>query len=193
MGLHKPIAYLNRLLRQDLIIVDGLSGDLDFEEGGNPVPMNRIFAGKDPVLADAYGAHLMGFDIGEIPYISMAEDIGAGTADLTSAEIIELNKDSGTKKLAPSGKVRRLAAHIVEDGACSACYGSLVHALQRLHEKGLLDKLQEKLHIGQGFKNKRLSGIGIGSCAAGFGRCVKGCPPKAKEIVEYLEGVLQKS
>jgi len=37
MGLHKPIAYLNKALKQDLIIVDGLIGDLNFEEGGNPV------------------------------------------------------------------------------------------------------------------------------------------------------------
>ncbi|HOV69167.1 MAG TPA: DUF362 domain-containing protein, partial [Clostridia bacterium] len=63
MGLHKPIAYLNKLIRQDLVIVDGLNGDLNFEEGGNPVQMDRIIAGKDPVLVDAYAAHLMGFDI----------------------------------------------------------------------------------------------------------------------------------
>jgi hypothetical protein len=37
MGLHKPIAYLNKLVKQNLIIVDGLNGDLNFEEGGNPI------------------------------------------------------------------------------------------------------------------------------------------------------------
>ncbi|MFY9154813.1 MAG: iron-sulfur cluster-binding protein, partial [Bacillota bacterium] len=42
---------------------------LNFEEGGNPVQMNRIIAGKDPVLIDAYAAHLMGFDIEEVPYM----------------------------------------------------------------------------------------------------------------------------
>jgi len=42
MGLHKPIAYLNKLIKQSLIIVDGMNGDLNFEEGGNPVQMNRI-------------------------------------------------------------------------------------------------------------------------------------------------------
>ena len=44
MGLHKPIACLNKAIKQDLIIVDGIMGDLNFEEGGNPVKMNRILA-----------------------------------------------------------------------------------------------------------------------------------------------------
>lgn len=59
LGLHKPIAHLNKMIKQNLIIVDGLMGDLSFEEGGNPVAMNRILASKDPVLTDSYVASLM--------------------------------------------------------------------------------------------------------------------------------------
>jgi len=190
MGLHKPIAYLNKLIKQSLIIVDGLNGDLNFEEGGNPVQMNRIIAGKDPVLIDAYAAHLMGFSIEEIPYIKMAEDIGVGTADLSNADIIELNKDNSSRKLAPTRRVQQLSRHIVEDSACSACYGSLIYALERLNEKGLLNRLKDKLYIGQNFKNKKHDGVGIGICTAGFEKCVKGCPPEARDIVEYLEGLI---
>ena len=123
MGLHKPIAYLNRLIKQSLIIVDGMNGDLNFEEGGNPVQMNRIIAGKDPVLVDAYAAHLMGFGIEEISYTN-GWPIGVSTADLANADI-ELNKDSGTRKLAPSGRVQQLSRHIVEDSACSAAMEAL--------------------------------------------------------------------
>lgn len=190
MGLHKPIAYLNKLIKQSLIIVDGMNGDLNFEEGGNPVQMNRIIAGKDPVLIDAYAANLMGFHIEEVPYIVMAERIGAGTADLENADIIELNKDEGSRKLTTSRRVQQLSRHIVEDSACSACYGSLIYALERLDEKGLLHKLKGKLYIGQGFKNKQYDGIGIGACTSGFEKCVKGCPPKARDIVEYLESLI---
>lgn len=233
MGLHKPIAYLNKIIKQDLIIVDGMNGDLNFEEGGNPVRMNRIFAGKDPVLIDAYAAYLMGFSVEEIPYIGLAERIGVGTADLENADIVELNSYaavSGTHDsdvsssdavdrhvgttvpgtvagpgrlsvsmrvmpgvlpgAAPTGKVRQLAAHIVEDCACSACYGSLIHALERLREKDMLNRLEEKLYIGQGFRGRRLNAPGIGSCTSGFDRYVKGCPPKARDIVEYLEGMI---
>ena len=37
LGLHKPIAYLNKILKQNLIIEDGMMGELDIEEGGNTV------------------------------------------------------------------------------------------------------------------------------------------------------------
>jgi len=190
MGLHKPIACLNKLIKQNFVIVDGMNGDLNFEEGGNPVQMNRIFAGKDPVLVDAYAAHLMGFGVEEIPYILMAESMGVGSADLASADIVELNKDTGSRRLAPSRRVQQLARYIIEDSACSACYGSLIYSLERLYEKGLLSRLQEKLYIGQNFRNKRHDGIGIGSCTSGFDKCVKGCPPKARDIVEFLERIV---
>lgn len=78
MGLHKPIAYLNKAIKSDLIIVDGLIGDLNFEEGGNPVQMDRIIVGSDPVLIDSYVASLMGFAPEEISYIKIAESIGVG-------------------------------------------------------------------------------------------------------------------
>ncbi len=188
MGLHKPIAYLNKAIKQNLIIVDGMNGDLNFEEGGNPVQMNRIIAGKDPVLIDAYAAHLIGFGIEEIPYITMAEAIGVGSTDLDHADIVELNKDNGRRKMTPTRRVQQLSRYIIEDSACSACYGSLIYALERLDEKGLLNQLKDRLHIGQNYKNKQYQGIGIGTCTSGFDKCVKGCPPKARDIVEYLEG-----
>ena len=43
MGLHKPIAHLNTGIHQDFIVVDNICGDLDFEDGGNPVVMIKYF------------------------------------------------------------------------------------------------------------------------------------------------------
>lgn len=43
MGLHKPIAHLATVVPNDFILVDNICGDLDFEEGGNPVTMNRNY------------------------------------------------------------------------------------------------------------------------------------------------------
>lgn len=45
MGLHRPIAHLGLGIHQDFILVDNICGDLDFEDGGNPFIMNRLFAG----------------------------------------------------------------------------------------------------------------------------------------------------
>lgn len=187
MGLHKPIAYLNKALKHHLIIVDGLNGDLNFEEGGNPVQMNRVIVGKDPVLVDAYAAQLMGYSLEEVPYIGIAEKIGVGSSDVRKASITEINKDSGVKKLTVSRKAQSLAKYIDERDACSACYGSLVHALERLSERGTLSRIKEKVHIGQGFKGEKLQGVGIGMCTRGAAKCIEGCPPKAIDIVDFLE------
>lgn len=187
MGLHKPIAYLNKMAGQNLIIVDGIAGDLNFEEGGNPVRMNRVIVGKDPVLIDSYASQLMGFGPEEIPYIGMAEKLGVGSSDLIHANIMELNRDHGIKKITSSRKAQQLARHICEDSACSACYGSLIHALERLDERGRLNRLQKKFYIGQNYKGKKFDGTGIGSCTSGFEKCVPGCPPKAIDIIKYVE------
>src|SRR6056297_852355 len=120
-GLYKPIAYLNKLLKQDLIIVDGIYGDLDFEEGGNPVKMNRIIAGQDPVLIDSYAAELLGYSHEEIDYIKIANQIGRGEKDLKKAEIIELNKDQAKDINYTSYKLTKLTEKIEAEDVCSSC------------------------------------------------------------------------
>ena len=189
-GLHKPIAYLGKIRKGDLILVDGMCGDLDFEEGGNPIPMNRMLAGKDPVLMDAYAAALMGYELSEVPYIGIAERIGVGSADLSSATIHELNQAQDKVGAMPSRRAKQLAQYVEADQACSACYGSLIHALARMSDHGTLRRLPGKIHIGQGFKGKEMDGIGIGACTAGFSKCLKtGCPPSGKAMIEFLENL----
>ena len=59
MGLHRPIAHLGLGIHQDFIVVDNICGDLDFEDGGNPVVMNRILTAKDPVLCDTFVCQML--------------------------------------------------------------------------------------------------------------------------------------
>src|SRR5690554_793242 len=114
MGLHKPIAYLNKAIKQNLVIVDGIMGDLNFEEGGNPVRMSRILAGTDPVLIDSYAANLLGFDLEEIPYIKIAENIGVGNTNWSHSNIIEFNKDQSAVINASTGYIKQFAKYIEE-------------------------------------------------------------------------------
>lgn len=186
-GLHDPIAALNAVRKADLVIVDSLNGDLDFEEGGNPVQTNRMFAGTDSVLVDTFGASLMGFEVDDIPYIGIAEEFGVGSTDLDSATVTELNQDATASAYRPTGRVRELEKYTVPSSACSACYGNLIHALARLDERGILRDLDRKVHIGQDYKNKTGCGLGVGICTKGFTHFVPGCPPKAIEIVRFLE------
>lgn len=186
-GLHKPIAYLNKLLKQDLIIVDGIYGDLDFEEGGNPVKMNRLIAGQDPVLIDSYAAELLGYSPDEIEYIKIANQIGIGEKDLKNAEIIELNKAQAKDINYTFYKLKNLKDKIKAKDVCSACYGSLIHALKRVNEKGKLDKISDYIKIGQGYRGQKIEGIGIGNCCIGADKNIKGCPPSAHKIYQFLD------
>ncbi len=187
MGLHKPIAHLNTIARNDFILVDNICGDLDFEEGGNPVVMNRVLGLKDPVLCDAYVCECMGYQVDDVPYIRIAERLGVGSADISKANLVYLNQaEEGMGKFRMSRRVQNLAVHTAPRDACSACYGSLIYALDRLNDSGRLAKGLPPVAIGQGYRGE--SGeIGVGSCTSCFKKSLAGCPPKAAEMVEFLE------
>jgi uncharacterized protein (DUF362 family) len=187
LGLHKPIAHLNTTVRNDFIVVDGICGDLDFEEGGNPVFSGRMFAARDPVLCDAWAAAQMGYKAAEIPYIGLAEKLKVGSGDPYKAKVIELNRP-GISAAAPkpSGKVRQLASYIEEDRACSACCAGLVFALSRM-SRAELGRLKTPAAIGQGFRGKK-GILGIGQCTSAFAASCPGCPPSGVEVLDFLRG-----
>ena len=187
MGLHKPIAHLSTVVPEGFILVDNICGDLDFEEGGNPVTMNRVLGFLDPVLCDSYVCDCMGYSVDEIPYIRMAERLGSGSTDTAHANFIYLNEDrQGGGKFKMTRRVQNLARFAQQKDACSACYGSLIYALDRLNDAGLLRKGLPPVCIGQGFKGET-GEIGVGQCTCGFQKTLKGCPPKAIDIVKFLE------
>ena len=184
-GLIEPIAALAAALKPELVIVDSICGDLDFEEGGNPVHTNRMMLGEDPVQMDAYGCQLMGLDLDDVPYIRLAEEWGAGSSEVTEQDIVKLNEPAFASEYPqPSGKVRRLIRNVHADSACSACFAALVRALYKAEEEGVRPK--GRICIGQGYRGKTIDGLGIGSCCRGAGRCVEGCPPTASSIVQDL-------
>ena len=187
MGLHKPIAHLNTVAKNDFILVDSICGDLDFEEGGNPVRMDRIMAALDPVLCDAYVCDLMGYSIDDVPYIGLAEKLGVGCADTSKANIVEISAPEKAHISSKSSRrIQNLEKYIDQNDACSACYGNLIHALNRLDEEGSLRRLNDKICIGQGFKGKN-GGVGVGLCTRCFDKSVTGCPPKAIDIYNFIK------
>jgi uncharacterized protein (DUF362 family) len=185
LGLHKPIAALAAVIRPHLTIVDGIIGDLSFEEGGTPVRMDRMIAGLDPVRIDAYVAAVMGYNPEEIGYIPLAQSMGAGEMGPTTIQELNSPGDSaGT--LSQDGRVARYARYIDDRDACSACYGSLMHALDRIGE-GWVRRLGQTFQVGQAYRGASGEGIGIGSCCAGCPVHVPGCPPSASDIIKALK------
>lgn len=188
-GLHKPIAHLNAGIHQDFILVDNICGDLDFEDGGNPVVMNRLIAAVDPVLCDAYVCQMLHYEPQEVPYIRMAEELGVGSADLSRLEIRALNEPEQQTELPRKRKIVELQDAVEEVESCSACYGYLIPALDRLKQEGLLEKLDTRIAIGQGYR-KKTGRLGIGSCTSCFTHSLKGCPPTEEQMYEFLKQYL---
>mgnify|MGYP004528544311 FL=1 len=182
LGLQKPIGALAAVIKPQLIIVDSICGDLDFEEGGTPVHTNRMFLGFDPVQIDAYGSSLMGLSLEDVPYIQYAEQYGAGKSAFSAEDVIRLNQPQDSVVYPrPTGIVANLTRNVHQNRACSACFASLVRAL---HVRGACS---EPLYIGQGYRGKEIDGIGIGMCCSKANICVRGCPPSADDILRVLD------
>ena len=179
LGLTEPIAYLNKMISADYIIADGTWTDPTFEEGGNPEALDVMIAGRDPVLLDTYAAGLLGMKPENIGYLKLAEEIGIGSGDIESAEIIELGKGEG-RTAKRDERMEHVEGFIEQDNACSACYANLVSAM-------LQTGAEKKVSIGQGFEGKT-GKLGCGDCTSLFERYVKGCPPEVDDIVKELEG-----
>ena len=185
LGIHKPVAALNAIIKTGYCVIDGICGDLSFEEGGNPVTSNRIVVGRDPLLLDSYCAELIGYRPDEIGYIFYGKELGIGKYFSRETKLVELNSKNKPAYDARSDRVSDKYKHLIdENAACSACYSSLVYALHRLDGK---TAAEGKISIGQGFSGKIGDGIGVGNCTRGFARCVPGCPPKATEIMKGLQ------
>ena len=183
IGLFEPIAYLNKAIPTDFCVVDGICGDLTFELGGDPVTRNMLIAGSDPLLVDSYCAQLIGYDPYELEYLCISHDIGIGKMYSEGTSVLELGGNQKPVHVkADSSIAKRLATHINEDKACSACYAALIYGLYNGTEP------DEKIDIGQGFIGKS-GNIGCGNCCSGYHKFVPGCPPRAVKVKEFLDSL----
>ncbi len=83
------LARLATFVRPHLSVVDGFIG----MEGagplnGKPVPWGVVVAGTDALAVDTLTAHLMGFEIDHIGYLSYCAQLGLGCSDLERIEIV---------------------------------------------------------------------------------------------------------
>lgn len=190
MGLYKPIAYLNAVIKQDLIIADGICPDPYFEEGGRPKKLNRIVAGFDPVLVDSYAANVLGYKYNEIKYISIAQNEGIGSPMNKDTQIVSIYDDfsdqAGDTVVVPREK--KYLKIVDEADACSACYSNLVSALEKLNESGITERFADQICIGQAYRGYK-GIIGVGNCTSCFEKYLPGCPPKVDDIIRFLSDI----
>jgi uncharacterized protein (DUF362 family) len=73
----------------DYAIIDGIWGmEGNGPLGGDPVPMDLVIAGPDPVAVDAVGTELMGIPKESIGTTRMAKDYGIGTYEGTKVKVV---------------------------------------------------------------------------------------------------------
>jgi uncharacterized protein (DUF362 family) len=199
VNLHKAIAQLNSVLIPHVIIVDGLQGDLHSESGHDPVVMDRIILGTNPVEVDSVVADTLGYKPRDIRHIAYSADAGLGTCDLKRIRIQSLNRPSEIKHFSPPTHYsKRFPCSITAEGACCTCMGNFIFALERLNEKGLLSDRLSFL-IGQNPKTpnqKKAFTIAVGQCASkldGTDLCIDECPPTTSNIYQGVVSAIAKT
>ena len=124
----------------------------------------------------------MGLSTSDVPYLTLAEQWGAGKMALSDPVALNRPQDGEGGAFHPTGVVRQLTRSVRADSACSACYAALVRALYLTRNEGT----PPEIAIGQGWRGKSFPGTGIGNCCAGADLCVRGCPPAARDIAAFL-------
>ncbi|MEM3874999.1 MAG: DUF362 domain-containing protein [Candidatus Bathyarchaeia archaeon] len=86
--LHANIADLASVLKPSLTVIDGIIAGEGHETSGNPVKMDLVIAGTDPVAVDAVGAAVMGVSPTEVKHLVLAKKRGLGTCQLENIEVV---------------------------------------------------------------------------------------------------------
>jgi ferredoxin len=89
VGLDSAIVDLNKLIKADLIVVDGIVGmeGMMGPTWGSPVEVGLIIAGDNVVATDAVCCKLMGINPKEVKHLTLASKFGLGPIDLNKIEL----------------------------------------------------------------------------------------------------------
>jgi len=87
-SLSENIADLASVLRPSIAVIDGIIAGEGHETSENPVEMNLVIAGTDPVAVDAVGAALMGIPPTDVKHLLLAEKKGLGTCHLEEITVL---------------------------------------------------------------------------------------------------------
>ena len=104
LGIEKVIVDINSIKKPDLTIIDGfVAMEGNGPANGQPVKMDLIIAGVDPVAVDAVGTLVMGFNPNKIPHIKKASEKGLGT--INNIDIIGSSLSNVRKSFKPPKRI----------------------------------------------------------------------------------------
>ena len=195
LGVHKPVAYLNTLIKQAFALADGLNPDPLWEEGGSPQKRDLLLLAKDPVAMDSYACRLLGFSDEDVEYLLISDKLGIGKGHTSDGDIINLDGvtiEDILQNPIQSEIKKWIDSTVDQRSACSSCFGNLASALRYIQKKNpdIVTQALPTLCIGQAFKEESISfpRRGIGICTALEGnRALRGCPPSKESILAFLK------
>jgi uncharacterized protein (DUF362 family) len=86
--LSEKIADLASILKPTVAVIDGIIAGEGHETSENPVEMNLVLAGIDPIAVDAVGATVMGLPPETVKHLYLAEQKGLGTCNLKKITVV---------------------------------------------------------------------------------------------------------
>jgi len=100
--LSEKIVDLASIIKPSVAVIDGIIAGEGHETSGNPVEMNLVIAGTDPVAVDAVGAAVMSIPPESVKYLRLAEEKGLGTCNLKEITVLGEPIEKVKKKLRTS-------------------------------------------------------------------------------------------
>jgi len=86
--LSRNIVDLVSVIRPSLAVIDGIIAGEGHETSGDPVEMNLVIAGADPVAVDSVGAAVMDIPPESVKHLRLAEERGLGTSRLGRIQVL---------------------------------------------------------------------------------------------------------
>jgi len=202
LGLDRYIAYLGKLIKPTLNIVEGITGmEKNGPHHGKDRKANLIFCGDDMVEIDSFATAMIGFDYLRVKHICIAENTGVGK--FVDESKIRENEDKMVKFI-PARRfiLKGKKLYIWPTSACSGCIVILDEASSEIKRKFIHSfSLFMRLYL---LRTDVVFGNCHGLDASGMGKCIgigdcaeewckrnnvdylKGCPPSQEQVVKYL-------
>jgi uncharacterized protein (DUF362 family) len=86
--LSQNIVDLASVIKPSIAVIDGIIAGEGHETSGNPVEMNLVIAGTDPVAVDVVGAAVMDIPLKYVKHLSLAEESGLGTCNPERIQVL---------------------------------------------------------------------------------------------------------
>ncbi|MBI5969458.1 MAG: DUF362 domain-containing protein [Deltaproteobacteria bacterium] len=203
-GLDQAIVDLNTIISADLTVIDATISLEGFVPGprlvGNPVRLDTIMAGFDPVAVDAVGCRVIGLDPREVRHIRLAYERKLGQMLLDEIEVVGRSVESVLHPLKtdiPKAAQVHENVTIIEGKGCSGCSVTNRLALSFFSPQDVENLGSLTLMVGDtASTDYPVKGrcFFIGNCSIRSnkgkkGRNIGGCPPPGLWIRKSLTGV----